>query len=431
MKRKEEPVRNNPGIYRRFEFDELKGRWIDTGKYRAIRRITMKGLSHKEQAVFDNIEDAKAFRLGLLQKVSGGSQVHKISESDPNHYLFATLVEEWKSLHFLQIEYTSQQMYEARLPNLKPLDRVQVKEINTEVITSLIKHWLKPEYPKSKDRQTFEKELDLLKVVLNFYRRHKNNSYFIPILPEHYKAANFAKKAKAPVRGLREEDLGRFLSTLNSSYPHFYPVALLQLGLGLRIGEALGMCWDDFDLKRREVSVQRNIAWNKQTRELLPKKRKNARILDAALPEFLIPVLEDLFSKRDPKVPYLFFRKGQLVRRQQVAKAYNRTLEKLGIDYLSGTHILRKTSGTLARKLTRDVYAASKLLDHSSVNITEKYYQEQLDEDKRMVAEALSSVLTQAVGSNPPENPTGKKATCPPVSPKTNFPKLTLIKSTT
>lgn len=428
MKRKEEPVRNNPGIYRRFEFNELKGKWIETGKFRSLRRVMVRGLSRKEQAVFDNMEDAKAFRAGLTEKRDGGPQVHKNASSDEK-YLFGTLVEEWKTLHYLQIEFTSQQMYEARLPHLKPLEKVPVEEIKTTVVTNLIKHWLSPVYPKPKDRQTFEKELDLMKVVLNFYKRHKNNGYYLPILPEHYRAADFAKKAKGPVRGLREEDVSRFLAALNESYPNFYLIALLQLGLGLRIGEAVGMCWDDFDLERREVCVQRNIAWNKTTRELSAKKRKNARVLDAALPEFLIPVLTALEEKRDRKIPYLFQRKGRLIRRQQVSKAYNRILEKLGIEGVSGTHVLRKTAGTLARKLTSDVYAASKLLDHSSVNITEKYYLEELDHDKRKVAVALNSVLAQTVEHPNPPDRGAEKVTCPPVSPGFDSPKLTLIKS--
>jgi len=401
MKRKEEPVLHNPGINRRFEFDELKGRWLETGKYRAVRRIIKNGRSRREQAVFNNLEDARAFRAGRAEKKSDGPQVHKLS-SDESHskYLFGTLIEEWKSLHYLQIEFTSQQVYEVRLPHLKPLEGMAVDDIKTMVITNLVKHWLGPTYRRAKDRQSFEKELDLLKVVLNFYKRHKNNGFFLPILPEHYRAANFAKKQKGAVRGLREEDVTRFLGALKEDYPQLYLVALLQLGLGLRIGEALGMCWEDFNFKRRQVCVQRNIAWNKETRELSPKRRKNARVLDAALPEFLIPILEDLLKKRDPKVPYLFHRKGELIRRQQVWKAYNRTLEKLEIEGVSGTHMLRKTAGTLARKLTCDVYAASKLLDHSSVNITEKYYLEELDHDKRKVAVALNSVLARTV-----ENP--------------------------
>jgi integrase len=213
-------------------------------------------------------------------------------------------------------------------------------------------------------------------------------------------------------------------------YPHFYPVALFQLGMGLRIGEVVGLRWDDFDLKRREARIERNIAWNKDTQELQPKKRKNAKILETVIPHFLVQTLEELSASREPKQPYLFHRDGALIRRQQIAKAYNRVLEKLEIRYVKGTHMLRKTSGTLARKLTRDVYAASKLLDHSSVTVTEKHYQEQLDEDKHLVADALNGAITEAmVEKYPPQNDGGKEATCPPVSPQIDRPKFKLIKS--
>jgi integrase len=432
MKRKEEPVRNNPGVYKRFEFDQNKSRWIETGKYRAVRHTKQNGEVRREQAVFDSLEEAKAFRSGLTEKERGGPIAHKFPSDRPDEeYLFQHLVEEWKSLHYLQIEYTSQQMYEARLPHLEPLHNVPVDGIKTNVITGLIKHWLSDDYHKPKDRKSFEKELDLLKVILNFYRRHKNNNYFLPILSEHYRAADFKKEQKAPVRGLREADVSRFLAVLKKDYSRFYPIALLQIGLGLRIGEALGMQWDDFDLVRREVNVERNIAWNKETRELFSKKRKNAKVLEAVLPEFLVPVLMDLFKNRDPKMAYLFHRNGELLRRQQVSKIYNRVLKQLNIEGVSGTHMLRKTAGTLARKLTSDVYAASKLLDHSSVNITEKYYLEELDHDKRKVADALNSVL---VGVENPPDISGKIAatsSCEPlITPKFNFPKLTLVKST-
>ena len=80
MKRKEEPVRNNPGVYKRFEFDQNKSRWIETGKYRAVRHTKQNGEVRREQAVFDNLEDARAYRAGLVEKPRGGSQVHKLSD---------------------------------------------------------------------------------------------------------------------------------------------------------------------------------------------------------------------------------------------------------------------------------------------------------------------------------------------------------------
>ena len=82
-------------------------------------------------------------------------------------------------------------------------------------------------------------------------------------------------------------------------------------------------------------------------------------------------------------------------------------------------------------------YAASKLLGHSSVAITEKHYQEQLDEDRVKVADALNGAMRKACAAFHSEKETGvqmendgvQTMPCPPVSPKITRPKLTLIKS--
>ena len=372
MKRKEEPLRNHPGIYKRFTFDETSGKWIDTGKYRAIRKIIENGQPKKQAGVFGNIEDAKAFRMGTLNKTVVGNNVHHVSAEDPNNrYTFKALIQEWKSLHYLQIELTSQQMYETRLPHLQFIENCNVEDITTQTITALVKYWASKDYPKSKDRQTFEKELDLIKVILNFYKRHRSNQYFVPILPDHYKAADIAKKVKSPVRGLRQDDLGRFLNAMRERYPQNYVLGLVQLGLGLRISETLALHWDDVDLEKGTVTVHRSVGWNKEKRSLFLKSRKNRKELRVALPALLIQELSRWKAQRDHNSPLVFHRGGQLIKRQQVSKAYNRVLVALGITYVTGTHMLRKTSGTLARKITGDVYAASKLLDHSSVSITE------------------------------------------------------------
>jgi hypothetical protein len=88
----------------------------------------------------------------------------------------------------------------------------------------------------------------------------------------------------------------------------------------------------------------------------------------------------------------------------------------------------------LARKITGDVYAASKLLDHSSVSITEKYYQEELDEDKVKVADALNGVLEGFVGDNGgtfQKKFSDEKNLVPQRPPLCDRPILSLVKSST
>lgn len=393
-KRKEIPVKNHSGIYKRFVFDEKSRKWNETGAYRATRWIIENGKPKKEQAVFNNLEDADLFHSRLMEKSKALGNAPRNTTVRPNDGMtFQTLLERWKPFHYLQVERSSQQTYEKRLPNLDYLKGRYVEEINTSVIDELVSKWVES-YPKGGQRQTFEKELNLLKVVLNFYRKRVNPSYVIPILDEHYKAADIAKKPESPVASLSQEELVAFLNDLkNSKSPIFYSMALAQFSLGLRIGEVCGMTWDALDLEHRIARVEWTIVWDQITWEPTVKHGpKNGKIRVLVIPEILAEKLDRLRGKRDPNVQLIFHCHGKPMNRQTVAKAYNRALDRLEIKYVRGTHMLRKTSATLANKVTGDFYAVSRLMDHSSPNITLKYVA-QTNAEKQKVAHALNGIL--------------------------------------
>ncbi len=402
--RKEQPVRNYPGISKRLEFDGQTKKWRETGKYRAMRRIVENGISRKEQAVFDSLEDALRFRQGEIEKAPIGNNAPRnmIHRSD-GRLTFGELVERWKPFHFLQLERSTQQTYEKRLPNLDFLTRTKVEEIDTSLIDALISFWVKS-YPKGGPRHTFEKELNLLKVILNFYRKRIDPSYLIPILDEHYRAADIAKKAQAPVQSLSQEELSLFLQDLKKSKsPIFSSMALAQFCLGLRIGELAGMTWEALDLKNRIIRIERTIDWDQITWEPRVKERpKNGKVRVLVMPQLLVEELKRLEKIRNPNVPFVFHNNGKPMNRQTVAKAYNRALERLGIKNVRGTHMLRKTSATLANEATGDFYAVSKHLDHSSPNVTLRYVT-QTNASKHKIADALNGVLTKnALDAVPP-----------------------------
>jgi integrase len=342
------------------------------------------------------------------------------STTDEKRYTFSDLVSEWKPFHYLKLEPSSQQFYDKILPRLALLNRYNVDEINAGVIDGLIKYWV-TDYPKSKQRLTFEKELTILKVILNFYRSRKNQNYAIPILDEHYAASDFTKKAKKPVQALSQEELGMFLEALRmSANPQNYSLALTQFCLGLRVGEVCGLAWEHIDLKHRIVQIAQTISWDTDSWEPRVKERpKNGRVRVLVLPEILVEELEKMKATRDTNVSFVFHRAGKPLRRIAIARAYNRILQGLGIRHVSGTHMLRKTSATQANEVTGDFHAVSKLLGHSSVNVTMKYVA-QTSLQKQKVADALNSVARGALAS-------GVVPQCP--APK-EFPKLMLVKST-
>jgi hypothetical protein len=74
----------------------------------------------------------------------------------------------------------------------------------------------------------------------------------------------------------------------------------------------------------------------------------------------------------------------------------------MGIQDIKGTHWIRKTSATLANQITGDFYAVSRLMDHSSPNVTLRYVSH-TNFEKRKVADALNSVVdlrTQGTAPN-------------------------------
>lgn len=429
-KRKERPVRNNPGIAKQYKLigDGPDQKWVETGRYRAIRRVLDDtGHSRKEQKICWSLEEAKAFRRGGTQEVP--EVIDETVTAEPEKpYTFQDLVNEWMPFHYLKLEKSTQQTYDKRLPGLDFLKDMPVESITTSVVDKLVQFWVH-KYPKKGSRENFEKELNLLKVILNYYRKRKNPAYVIPVFLEHYHAADIAKKAQAPVESLSQDELIQFLDALKASrYRYYYPVALAQYCLGLRIGEVCGLHWDAIDLQKKVIRIEWTIIWDHLTWEPTIKERpKNNKVRVLVIPEVLAQELTTL--PRSKETPLLFWRHGKPLNRQLVAKAYNATLEKLGIRNVRGTHMLRKTAATLANEITGDFHAVSRLLDHSNPSVTMRYVS-QTGSQKQKVAEALNSVLMrQPKETQPPQNASPTTPPVPQVEDRPNRPRLSLVYS--
>ena len=91
--------------------------------------------------------------------------------------------------------------------------------------------------------------------------------------------------------------------------------------------------------------------------------------------------------------------------KKQITAQGKENIPSLSAEEAQDTHWVRKTSATLANQITGDFYAVSRLMDHSSPNITLRYVTP-TNLEKRKVADALNSVLDQnAQGKARGENP--------------------------
>ncbi len=151
----------------------------------------------------------------------------------------------------------------------------------------------------------------------------------------------------------------------------------IMLDLGLRCSEMLGLKWSDINIRSGLVSVQRaSVLVNKKAVVSSPKSVESCRTIP--IPKRLLALLRDK-SKGQTSSDYIICRPdgqphyAEEYTRQKYNKFFKDEIADLGIPRLS-PHMLRHTCGTLLYAKTGDIYAVSKFLGHSSVDVTTKYY---------------------------------------------------------
>lgn len=64
--------------------------------------------------------------------------------------------------------------------------------------------------------------------------------------------------------GLNPDEMKAFLrhTATSPEYAHWYPLFMVLMGTGLRVGEVIGLRWDDVDLKERLINVNHSITYS-------------------------------------------------------------------------------------------------------------------------------------------------------------------------
>lgn len=390
MRRKERAVRNCPGVYKEFLIS-VDGKEVPSGRYRSVRKRSKAGAGRKEQAFFDNFQDAKDFRDFKIDKSVGG--VHR--ERSPDGMKFGDLVDRWKQTHFLMIDVSTRETYEKLLPALSWLDEYVVKSIDSEVLLAF-GHHLRHEYPRTSRRKSYEKEIQVLRVVLNFFRENvkEGAAYALPSFKTLRRVTRIQPKSDAMVRYLSPSETIAFLQELKKERdPQHYFVALVQYYIAGRIGEPLGLMPKAISLDKMEIRVERAVNWHVPSWEPYIKeypKNKKTRVVPIS-PELAVVLKELMRGKKTDELLFQYA-DGSPLNRKTISTAFNRVLKRLGFTHVSGTHFIRKTTGTHAKMLTGDIDAVSRYLGHSSTRVTRLYVGD-LDVQKQEIAKGLGSLL--------------------------------------
>lgn len=190
------------------------------------------------------------------------------------------------------------------------------------------------------------------------------------------------------------EEQSKFLETAKE-FKHYNELCFV-LQTGLRIGELMGLQWEDIDFENRELHVQRQLTYrNRQWRYSSPKSECGNRMIP--LTSEAIRILKD--QKRIRKVvsvdyPNLVFASstGKPITCSGIDRLISNICDKAGIKHFS-VHQLRHTMCTRAFEAGASPRVMQEIMGHSDIDMTMKIYTHVQDEFKHKEVEKLENGL--------------------------------------
>jgi|GEM_PF-153251 excisionase family DNA binding protein len=158
----------------------------------------------------------------------------------------------------------------------------------------------------------------------------------------------------------------------DASYPVLRSVICVALNTGMRHGEILNLRWNQVDLERSAVTVERTKSGRPRTIPLNP------------------PLLEELLSLRrqNGHSPYLFPNADSGKPLRSMRTSFRAACRRAGISGLR-FHDLRHTFGSRLVEKGVDIETVRSLLGHSSIAITQRYVHS-TDERRKSAVDRLA-----------------------------------------
>lgn len=273
---------------------------------------------------------------------------------------------------------------------------------------------------------------DEIQDYLNSLKERYSNSYIKKIYEQISQSFNFAmnrgyitrnplidvikpksmKKDKI-VRAMELEEQQKFteyLFTKSIKEEPYKNIYLIQMFMGLRVGEALALRYGDIDLKRNIISVNKTLTKDKNERVIMGDSTKTyAGIREIPIPEFIKDsIIEQMqIAENNPNKQLFISKNGNLIDGKNVNRQLKKCLSEIGIEGIT-THSLRHTYGTRCVEAGMRAVALQRLMGHTDVSITLNTYTSVFNKYKEAELEKLNEYYIQNsmfnLKSQPKEN---------------------------
>ena len=160
-------------------------------------------------------------------------------------------------------------------------------------------------------------------------------------------------EAQPRTRFLSPEEYGRLLK---ASPPHLRPIIEMAVATGMRREELLSLRWDQVNIERREVRL--SVTKSKRPRVV--------SLSDRAVAIFVAT------ASTDQSTLYVFTNPESRTRYTNISRGFRSACRRAGLEDMR-FHDLRHTFGSWAVQSGADLYRISRILGHSTLQMTSRY----------------------------------------------------------
>lgn len=158
---------------------------------------------------------------------------------------------------------------------------------------------------------------------------------------------------------------------------------LLALYLGLRLGEALALKWEDIDFANKVVNIKRTVYVEKNKLKYSTPKTKSS-IRTIPLPLFLEVILKKIKAKTTCE--FVVSQNDKPITPRTYQHFFKSLQNKARIEKLKGFHSLRHTFATRAIECGMDIKSLADILGHKNPTVTlNRYAHSMMDYKKTMM----------------------------------------------
>ena len=170
----------------------------------------------------------------------------------------------------------------------------------------------------------------------------------------------------------------KYLNNVDINVQPYKNIFLIQMYMGLRIGEVLALGKENIDLENKLLYVKRTLTNDKEFAIILGNKAKTyAGNRTLPIPQFLTPIFEEQLKYANEKLHNLIFtNNNSYVRTSSVNQELKRIFkEELKVNNKDiSTHCLRHTYGTRCVEAGMTAVVLQRLMGHKDVTVTLNTY---------------------------------------------------------